>query len=90
MKTGLTKRQKTTCIYFDEASKDFFTYYQEEIEGQTQFDVVVGNPPFIRYQHFTEEYRKVAFALMNNHGFHPNRLTNIWLPFLVLAFQNNL
>ena len=21
MKTGLTKRQKTTCIYFDEASK---------------------------------------------------------------------
>ena len=65
--------------------KDFFTYYQEEIEGQTQFDVIVGNPPFIRYQHFTEEYRKVAFALMNNHGFHPNRLTNIWLPFLVLA-----
>lgn len=65
--------------------KDFFTYYQEEIEGQTQFDVIVGNPPFIRYQHFTEEYRKVAFALMNNHGFHPNRLTNIWLPFLVLS-----
>ena len=22
---------------------------------------------------------------MNNHGFHPNRLTNIWLPFLVLS-----
>ena len=65
--------------------KDFFTYYQEEIEGQTQFDVIVGNPPFIRYQHFTEEYRKVAFALMNNHGFHPNRLTNIWLPFLLLS-----
>lgn len=65
--------------------KDFFTYYQKEIEGQTQFDVIVGNPPFIRYQHFTEAYRKVAFALMNNHGFHPNRLTNIWLPFLLLS-----
>ena len=65
--------------------KDFFTYYQENIEEQTKFDVIVGNPPFIRYQNFTEEYRKIAFALMNKHGFQPNRLTNIWLPFLVLS-----
>lgn len=65
--------------------KDFFTYYQEKIEDQTQFDVIVGNPPFIRYQNFTEEYRKIAFALMNKHGFQPNRLTNIWLPFLMLS-----
>ena len=65
--------------------KDFFTYYQENIEEKAQFDVIVGNPPFIRYQHFTEEYRKIAFELMHNHGFHPNRLTNIWLPFLVLS-----
>ena len=36
--------------------KDFFTYYQENIEGKAQFDVIVGN-----------------------------RLTNIWLPFLVLS-----
>lgn len=67
--------------------KDFFTYYQENVEEQAQFDVIVGNPPFIRYQHFTEEYRKIAFALMNKHGFHPNRLTNIWLPFLMLSCE---
>lgn len=65
--------------------KDFFTYYNEKIEGQVQFDAIVGNPPFIRYQNFTEEYRKIAFELMNKHGFHPNRLTNIWLPFLLLS-----
>lgn len=64
---------------------DFFTYYQENIEDKTQFDVIVGNPPFIRYQHFTEKYREIAFALMNKHGFKPNRLTNIWLPFLTLS-----
>ena len=67
--------------------KDFFTYYRENIEEQAQFDAIVGNPPFIRYQHFTEEYRKIAFALMNKHGFHPNRLTNIWLPFLMLSCE---
>ena len=64
---------------------DFFTYYQEKIEGLRQFDVVVGNPPFIRYQHFTENYRSTAFSLMDKHGFHPNRLTNVWLPFLLLS-----
>lgn len=64
---------------------DFFTYYQNCIDDKKNFDVIVGNPPFIRYQNFEEEYRKIAFELMNKHGFHPNRLTNIWLPFLVLA-----
>ena len=67
--------------------EDFYTYYRENIEEQAQFDAIVGNPPFIRYQHFTEEYRKIAFALMNKHGFHPNRLTNIWLPFLMLSCE---
>lgn len=65
--------------------EDFFTYYNEFIDDKAQFDVIAGNPPFIRYQNFTEKYRKIAFALMNEHGFHPNRLTNIWLPFLLLS-----
>lgn len=64
---------------------DFFTYYEKSVDEKILFDVIVGNPPFIRYQNFTEQYRKVAFGLMNKHGFHPNRLTNIWLPFLLLA-----
>lgn len=64
---------------------DFFTYYQNCIDGKKKFDVIVGNPPFIRYQNFEEKYRKIAFELMMKHGFHPNRLTNIWLPFLMLA-----
>ena len=64
---------------------DFFTYYQKCIDGEKEFDVIVGNPPFIRYQNFEEEYRKVAFELMTKHGFQPNRLMYIWLPFLVLA-----
>ena len=64
---------------------DFFTYYQKCIDGEKEFDVIVGNPPFIRYQNFEEEYRKVAIELMKKHGFKPNRLMNIWLPFLVLA-----
>ena len=47
----------------------------------------MGNPPFIRYQNFDERYRTIAFDLMNKHGFHPSRLTNIWLPFLLLSCE---
>ena len=46
---------------------------------------MIGNPPFIRYQNFNEKYRNAAFTLMQKFGFHPNRLTNIWLPFLILS-----
>lgn len=77
-----SERYGTTVI-----CEDFFTYYNRSIEGKAQFDVIVGNPPFIRSQNFTEKYRKIAFSLMNKHGFHPNRLTNIWLPFLLLSCE---
>ena len=64
--------------------KDFFSYFREVVDDKKKFDAIVGNPPFIRYQNFNEEYREIAFTLMNKYGFKPNRLTNIWLPFLLL------
>ena len=63
-------------------NEDFFTYFAA---NDKHYDVVVGNPPFIRYQNFNEEYRQIAFKLMQKYGFHPNKLTNIWLPFLLLS-----
>ena len=68
-------------------NEDFFSYYESEVENKQKFDVILGNPPFIRYQNFDEQYREVAFRLMKAHGFHPNRLTNIWLPFLMLSCE---
>lgn len=64
---------------------DFFAHYRKKIHVGKPYDVVLGNPPFIRYQNFDESYRSEAFALMNEFGFQPNRLTNSWVPFLVLS-----
>lgn len=50
-----------------------------------RFDAVVGNPPFIRYQNFSEAHRVNAFDLMTSAGLRPNRLTNAWVPFVVAA-----
>ncbi|RRF89337.1 MAG: class I SAM-dependent methyltransferase [Coriobacteriaceae bacterium] len=63
---------------------DFFTFCTDKING-AKYDAIVGNPPFIRYQDFEERYREKAFELMHRYGFSPNRLTNIWLPFLVVC-----
>ena len=78
------KASKYGYVVFNE---DFFTHYRDSIEGTRKYDVIVGNPPFIRYQNFDERFRSVAFDLMKKHGFHPNRLTNIWLPFLLLSCE---
>ena len=34
---------------------DYFTYYRDFIEGKLNYSVIVGNPPFIRYQNFDEQ-----------------------------------
>lgn len=74
---------------------DFFEYCQRQLFGEQVltlilkerqlFDSVIGNPPFIRYQNFPEEHRQIAFSLMEQAGLRPNRLTNAWLPFLVVG-----
>lgn len=64
-------------------NSDFFNFVQEN--QPEKYDLVIGNPPFIRYQNFPEEHRKIAIEMMNNLGLKPNKLTNIWVPFLVIS-----
>lgn len=62
---------------------DFFDWLKTA--EPASFDAVVGNPPFIRYQNFPEPSRSQAMAYMESRGLRPNRLTNIWVPFVVAA-----
>jgi len=65
-------------------NSDFFSYISND-NSDGRYDVVIGNPPFIRYQNFPEDHRDKAFKMMNAMGLSPNKLTNIWVPFLVLS-----
>ena len=65
-------------------NSDFFNYILNA-NGEALFDIVIGNPPFIRYQNFPPEHREIAFQMMGKMGLHPNKLTNIWVPFLVIS-----
>lgn len=75
---GVAVREETLHV------GDFFAHCQNHLlaEGRT-FDVVIGNPPFIRYQHFPEVSRTLACEIMQRAGLHPTRLLNAWLPFLI-------
>lgn len=64
-------------------NSDFFHYVASN--ETCKYDAIIGNPPFIRYQNFPEEHRELAINMMQNLGLKPNKLTNIWVPFLVVS-----
>lgn len=64
-------------------TEDFFGWWQGN--GTVGYDAAIGNPPFIRYQSFPEPHRSRAMEIMSSLGLRPNRLTNIWVPFVVAA-----
>ena len=78
LKDGLGMRADDVVV-----NSDFFAWWSRP--GRPEFDVVVGNPPFIRYQSFPEPHRSRAMDIMHGQGLSPNRLTNIWVPFVVAA-----
>ncbi len=63
-------------------NEDFFKW---SLKNKREFDVILGNPPFIRYQNFPEPSRTYAMNLALNKGIKLNKLTNIWVPFLIVA-----
>ncbi|MBS0208338.1 MAG: N-6 DNA methylase [Planctomycetes bacterium] len=67
-------------------SGDFFAWLEQHGSGE-RFDAVIGNPPFIRYQNFPEPARTLAMDFMQSQGLRPNRLTNIWVPFVVAGIS---
>jgi adenine-specific DNA methylase len=61
-------------------ASDFFAV---GIDRLRPVDVVVGNPPFIRYQRFSGEVRQRALARAAEQGLKLSELSSSWLPFLV-------
>lgn len=56
-----------------------------DIPAKPKYDVVIGNPPFIRYQSLSRTERAKANQVSQSHGVRFNYLTNTWAPFLVHA-----
>jgi adenine-specific DNA-methyltransferase len=63
---------------------DFFSL---DPSNSQRVDLVVGNPPFLRFQHFSGDSRVRALQSALRVGARLSRLTASWAPFLLHALQ---
>ncbi|MDY6917760.1 MAG: N-6 DNA methylase [Chloroflexota bacterium] len=75
--------QSTTIEWMNQ---DYFAAYSE-LTNQDRFDLVVGNPPFIRFQYFEEGSRELAFDHLRGAGYKPSKLDNAWVAFVELSIE---
>jgi adenine-specific DNA-methyltransferase len=52
-----------------------------------RFDIVVGNPPFIRYQYYDESQQQLADVIFKRSQLKRTKLTNAWVTFVVGSCQ---
>ena len=61
-------------------NSDFHKYC---INTEKKFDLIVGNPPYIRYQYFDREQQKYAADIFEKANLKYSKLTNAWVSFVV-------
>jgi adenine-specific DNA-methyltransferase len=59
---------------------DFHTFCNHTLQ---RFDLIVGNPPYIRYQYFDRQQQSAAAAIFAKAGLSYSKLTNAWVSFVV-------
>lgn len=67
-------------------NEDFFEFYASNYK-KSQYDLIIGNPPYIRYQYLTETQREIQSKILTSHGMKSNKLINAWVCFLVACTQ---
>lgn len=57
------------------------------LDTEQRFDLVVGNPPFIRYQYYDTAQQRLADEIFKNAKLKRTKLTNAWVTFVVGCAQ---
>ena len=63
-------------------NEDFFDFYKNNSDSK-RYDLILGNPPYIRYQYLTEEQRAEMSEILTSHKMKSNKLINTWVAFVV-------
>ena len=66
-------------------NRDFFESYREN--KHNKYDLIVGNPPYIRYQYLMESQRTEMSEILISQGMKSNKLINAWVGFIVACVQ---
>ncbi len=65
---------------------DFLDFYKRSHQ-KDRYDLILGNPPYIRYQYLTEKQRELQSMILTTYGMKANKLINSWVCFLVACVQ---
>lgn len=57
------------------------------LDTQERFDLIIGNPPFIRYQYYDAAQQKLADEIFKKVNLKRTKLTNAWVTFVVGCTQ---
>jgi len=63
-------------------NEDFFEFCNLT---KKRFNLIIGNPPYIRYQYISKEQKTKAEKIFSRAGLKYSRLTNTWVAFVVGA-----
>lgn len=80
------KAENKSLINTKVIADDFFNFYDMQLKDK-KFDLIIGNPPYIRYQYLTEKQRKVQSEILVKNGMKSNKLINAWVCFLVACIE---
>ena len=72
--------------HIEVCTEDFFDFYNRVL-GKEQYDLILGNPPYIRYQYLKESQREMQSQILTSHGMKANKLINAWVAFIVACVQ---
>ena len=68
---------------FDFLNQDFYDYYENH--KNKKYDLIVGNPPYIRYQYLSQSQRDYQSQMLKQSGMKSNKLINSWVAFVVAS-----
>ncbi len=82
------KALQRTSLPVEFLANDFLLWYLLEAHNNgLTFDVVLGNPPFIRYQYLPKEQQQLAEKIFSLLHLRFTKHTNAWVPFIVASIK---
>lgn len=63
-------------------NQDFFDFYTEN-GNKMKYDLILGNPPYIRYQYLEDNQKNMMSEILLSQGMKSNKLVNTWVGFMV-------
>ena len=83
----LSAKLRDVGVHVEIITSDFFSWLEKE-PSTRQWDAVIGNPPYIRYQYFDKEQREIAEKIFKKANVPFSKRTNAWVPLVIASVMH--